>query len=147
MLASRQPGVSIASVALANGLNANMLRRWVVEIERVSAVAVGGQGAIAVSATTAGDLPAFVAVQMPAPAAVLFPPDIHIELSCGSTTIVMRWPASQAGACAAWLRLVQSAKLNGHDPWAYLKDVLERLLAHPNNRIDEMLPPRWKPAA
>jgi hypothetical protein len=96
--------VSIASVALANGLNANMLRRWVVEVERVSAVAVGGRGAIAVSATTAGDLPAFVAVQMPAPAAVLSPPDIHIELSRGPTTIVMRWPASQAGACAAWLR-------------------------------------------
>ena len=102
--ACRQPGVSIASVALAHGLNANMLRRWVVEVEHVSAVAVGGQGAIAVSATTAGDLPAFVAVQMPALAAVAVPPDIHIELSRGSTTIVMRWPASQAGACAAWLR-------------------------------------------
>ena len=104
VLACRQPGVSIASVALANGLNANMLRRWVVEVERVSAVAVGGQGAIALSATTAGDLPAFVAVQMPAAAAAPVPPDIHIELSRGPTTIVMRWPASQAGACAAWLR-------------------------------------------
>ena len=102
--ACRQPGVSIASVALVNGLNANMLRRWVVEAERVSAVAVSGQGAIAVSATTAGNLPAFVAVQMPASPAAPAPPDIHIELSRGPTTIVMRWPASQAGACAVWLR-------------------------------------------
>ena len=44
------------------------------------------------------------------------------------------------------MSLVQSAKLNGHDPWAYLKDVLERLPEHPNRRIDELLPHRWKPA-
>ena len=29
--ASQQPGVSVAGVALANGLNANMLRRWIRE--------------------------------------------------------------------------------------------------------------------
>jgi transposase len=50
-----------------------------------------------------------------------------------------------AGKRAAMvMSLVQSAKLHGHDPWVYLKDVLERLLAHPNNRIDELLPHRWK---
>jgi len=42
------------------------------------------------------------------------------------------------------MSLVQSAKLNGHDPWAYLRDVLERLPSHPNRRIDELLPHRWK---
>jgi hypothetical protein len=42
--------------------------------------------------------------------------------------------------------LLQSAKLNRHDPWAYLKDVLERLLTHPNNRIGELLPHRWSTA-
>jgi len=52
-----------------------------------------------------------------------------------------------AGKRAAMvMSLVQSARLHGHDPWVYLKDVLERLLAHPNNRIDELLPHRWKPA-
>lgn len=45
------------------------------------------------------------------------------------------------------MSLVQSAKLHGHDPWVYLKDVLERLQGHPNNRIDELLPHRWKPVA
>ena len=46
------------------------------------------------------------------------------------------------------MSLVQSAKLNGHEPWAYLRDVLERLPSHPNNRIDELLPHRWtKPDA
>jgi hypothetical protein len=49
-----------------------------------------------------------------------------------------------AGQRAAMIMsLVQSARLNGHEPWAYLKDVLERLLEHPNHRIDELLPHRW----
>jgi transposase len=51
-----------------------------------------------------------------------------------------------AGQRAAMvMSLVQSAKLNGHEPWAYLKDVLERLQSHPNHRIDELLPHRWQP--
>lgn len=48
---------------------------------------------------------------------------------------------------AAVMSLVQSAKLNGHDPYAYLKDVLTRLPTHPNNRIAELLPHRWQPNA
>lgn len=47
---------------------------------------------------------------------------------------------------AVVMSLVQSAKLHGHDPWAYLKDVLERLPGHPNDRIEELLPHRWVPA-
>jgi hypothetical protein len=44
--------------------------------------------------------------------------------------------------------LQQSAKLNGRDPWAYLRDVIERLPSHPNNRIEELLTHRWaKPEA
>jgi len=43
------------------------------------------------------------------------------------------------------MSLVHSAKLHGHDPRVYLKDVLERLPLHPNNRIDELLPHRWLP--
>jgi transposase len=44
---------------------------------------------------------------------------------------------------AAVMSLIQSAKLNGHDPYAYLKDVLERLPTHPASRIEELLPHRW----
>ncbi len=44
---------------------------------------------------------------------------------------------------AAIMSLVQSAKLNGHDPYAYLKHVLERLPTHPARRIEELLPHRW----
>jgi transposase len=48
---------------------------------------------------------------------------------------------------AAIMSLIQSAKLNGHDAFAYMKDVLERLPTWPNSRIHEFLPHRWCPAA
>lgn len=48
---------------------------------------------------------------------------------------------------AAIMSLIQSAKLNGHDVFVYMKDVLERLPIWPNNRIDELLPHHWRPAA
>ena len=47
---------------------------------------------------------------------------------------------------AAVMSLIQSAKLNGHDPFAYLKDVLTRLPAHKNSQIGELLPHRWQAA-
>jgi hypothetical protein len=103
--ACRQPGVSTASVALANGLNANMLRRWVAEAARVGSLVSSGLVVVGANAATgASGLPGFVAVQMPTPPAVSAQPDIHIELTRGPTTIAMRWPASLAGACATWLR-------------------------------------------
>ena len=43
------------------------------------------------------------------------------------------------------MSLLQTAKLNGHEPMAYLKEVLERLPTHPYSRISELLPTHWKP--
>ena len=57
-------------------------------------------------------------------------------LFCGSESAGQR--------AAIVMSLVQSAKLNGHEPWAYLRDVLERLPGHPNSHIDELLPHRWQ---
>ena len=47
---------------------------------------------------------------------------------------------------AVVMSLLQSAKLNGHEPWAYLKDVLTRLPTQLNSRIEELLPHRWHSA-
>ena len=51
-----------------------------------------------------------------------------------------------AGQSAATvMSLVVSAKLNGHEPWADLRDVLRRLPTQLNSRLDELLPHRWAP--
>lgn len=47
---------------------------------------------------------------------------------------------------ASIMSLIQSARLNGLDPYAYLADVLSRLPTHPDSQIDELLPHCWKPS-
>jgi len=42
------------------------------------------------------------------------------------------------------MSLIQSAKLNGHDPYRYLKDVLGRLPTQRASRLEELLPHRWR---
>ncbi len=44
---------------------------------------------------------------------------------------------------AAVMSLIRSAKLNGHDPYQYLKDVLTRLPTQRASQIGELLPHRW----
>jgi transposase len=48
---------------------------------------------------------------------------------------------------AAVMSLIQSARLNGHDPYRYLKDALERLPTQPASRIGELLPHAWAPTS
>jgi hypothetical protein len=47
---------------------------------------------------------------------------------------------------AAVMSLLHSARLNGHEVHAYMKDILERLPSQPASRIGELLPHRWSPA-
>ncbi len=91
--AASQPGMSLAAVALAHGVNANLLRRWVREAE------VGSVQALPRPAPTP---PAFVPVQLPEPATPAG--DIHLELRRGTTTITVAWPMSAAAECASWMR-------------------------------------------
>lgn len=47
-------------------------------------------------------------------------------------------------AAAILFSLVQSAKRNGLDPFAYLRDLLTRIPTHPQRRIHELFPDNWK---
>lgn len=53
--------------------------------------------------------------------------------------------AGQRGA--AIMSLIQSARMNGHDPYAYLRDVMTRLPTTKQADIACLLPHRWQPAA
>jgi transposase len=55
--------------------------------------------------------------------------------------------SQQAGERAAVvMSLIESAKLNGHDPWAYLKDVFKRLPTLKQRDLAQLLPHNWRPA-
>jgi transposase len=57
--------------------------------------------------------------------------------------------AGSDGGAERWATiasLLATAKLNEVEPYAYLKDVLERVSAgHPMSQIDDLLPWNWKP--
>ena len=94
-------GASTAAVALANGVNANLARRWVQEAEATADdnPRVLGAGPTSATAGAAG----FVPVQLPPPAATPGA-EIRIELQRGATKVVLTWPSSAASECAAWMR-------------------------------------------
>lgn len=53
--------------------------------------------------------------------------------------------SQQAGERAAnIMSLIETAKLHGHDPWAYLKDVFERLPTLKNSELESILPHNWQ---
>ena len=45
------------------------------------------------------------------------------------------------------MTIIETAKLSGLDPQAYLADILGRINDHKINRLDELLPWNWKPLA
>jgi transposase len=96
-----QPGVSMASVAMSLGINANLLRRWVRDAEMPSGGTAEGKAPKALPGAKP-EAPAFVALQLPAPVATTS--DIRLEVRRGPTTVVVTWPAALAGECGIWLR-------------------------------------------
>ena len=55
--------------------------------------------------------------------------------------------SDEGGARAAvFYTLINTAKLGGLDPEAWLADIIDRIGEHPSNRIDELLPWNWRTA-
>jgi hypothetical protein len=54
---------------------------------------------------------------------------------------------SEAGGkwAAVCYSIVESCRLNGVEPYRYLKDVLRRVWTHPQSRIEELMPRLWMP--
>jgi transposase len=98
VMASRQPGVSMAAVAMAHGINANLLRRWVCQRAGLP------QEVVTEKAPGDASRHAFIPLALAAPLADVPLHEIRVELQRGATTVKVNWPASAAGECAAWLR-------------------------------------------
>lgn len=99
VVACQQPGVSIAAAALARGLNANLLRRWVVEAERA--------GSMPVPARPTPPSAALDSTKSFVPVALTSSPTegaIRIEVRRGSSTVSVQWPVTAARECGLLLR-------------------------------------------
>lgn len=84
---------------MANGLNANLLRRWVVKAGQQPRKAAAQIKSGTVRATTSTQAVAsFVPVKLQASAPK---PDIRIELNRNGTAVTVSWPTSGAAECAA----------------------------------------------
>ena len=87
-------GASVAQVAMAHGLNANLVHKW----RRTT-------GRAAVVAVPIRQRDAFIALPMAPPSVTPSPaPDIRIELRRGAMAVNVAWPLASAAHCAAWLR-------------------------------------------
>ena len=87
----RQPGISVSAVALAHGVNANLLRRWMKQFPVDAGLPVAASAKLvpiqveAINASPSGE------------------GDIRFDIRRGATRINIRWPVGGADACARWL--------------------------------------------
>ena len=90
-------GASVAGVALAHGINANIVHRWLREqtVQRMPAVR---NEFVALALKS-------VSVQQPAPASEPASPprDIRVEVQRNAGIVTVNWPLEDAASCAAWL--------------------------------------------
>lgn len=113
LAACDEPGASVAAVARAHDLNANLVHKW--RRGRGTAAADRALPVVDVAATHVGE---FIALSLPRPmpaspappltvssppTTVMTPADIRVEVKRGATTVVVTWPTTVADACAAWL--------------------------------------------
>ncbi|WP_240997571.1 IS66-like element accessory protein TnpA [Pseudomonas viridiflava] len=78
-----EPGVSLASVALRHGINANLVRKWIPIYQDLQAPA----------------LPAFVPMKLESVARPDQPRPINLEIPLGQQTIIVKWPSADPDGC------------------------------------------------
>ena len=121
----REGGASVAAVAQANGLSANLVRKWLEGrgLKRCGLAVDGGAGRRALVAAQPAAVLQFVPVDLAetglnvqqavgaGSAESSEPTHIHVELRRGGASLNVRWPASRAWECAAWLGELAAAVL------------------------------------
>ena len=98
LAACDEPGASVAAIARAHDLNANLVHKW--------RRGVAPPARLPASSSSAGHVASeFIALALPSREAVpAAPADIRIELRRGATSVAVSWPLAAADQCAAWLR-------------------------------------------
>ena len=98
--ACREPGASVAAIALRCELKANVVYRWLRE-ETLPVHADGHSAGAMLKCLNAQ----FIAVQLSQPSPAATPStDIRVEVVRGASSVTVSWPLQGAGECAAWLR-------------------------------------------
>ena len=89
-------GASVASVAMAHGLNANLVHKWR-RLEQSKAVA-------AATPPIAAQTFIPLVIASPTPPTCAEPRELRIELRRGAIVATVSWPMSATAECAGWLR-------------------------------------------
>jgi transposase len=118
LAACNEPGASVAAVALSHGLNANLVRNWLVGrgLKRAGIAAPTPP----VVAPNARFLP--MEMSLPTEADRSGVPSqtdlaarneavLQVEVRRGASSLTVRWPSSAGADCAAWLRELAAALL------------------------------------
>lgn len=111
LAACAEPGASVAAVAQAHGLNANLVHKWrrgrgvptLTTAHPVRSAVIANAEFIALA------LPAATAAVSGQPVAVPAA-DIRIEWHRGAAALAVSWPVSAAPECARWLLQCMGAK-------------------------------------
>jgi len=89
-----RPGASIAAVAMAHGINANLVHKW------------RGRAMQRQDSAVAPLPTSFLPVPVPSGVSSTVTAEVRIELRRGPVTATVSWPMSAVTECAAWLREV-----------------------------------------
>lgn len=99
--ACQQPGASIAALAGQQGMNANVLHRWLKEHQRSGCHQLAKPCAPSITGVPS-PTPAFLALAVPLVTPGHQAQAIKVELRKGALSMTMTWPLSAAADLAGW---------------------------------------------
>ena len=99
--ACQQPGASIAALAGQQGMNANVLHRWLKEHQRSGCHQLAKPCVTALTEASS-PAPAFIALALPPVTPVHQEQEIKVELRKGALSMTVTWPLSAAADLASW---------------------------------------------